>query len=141
MGYEYLEHKADIGMRVCAGTLDELFQDASQGLFNLIYDVNAVRPRNSFSLVVKATTHELLIVEFLNELISLMDRNDVFLNRCTNITILEGTKRYEVRCMVVGETRNPQMHKIKTEVKATTYSGLLFEYSNNQYVFQCLFDI
>ena len=141
MGYEYLEHKADIGMRVFADTLEGILHDAALGLFNIIYDANTVSPIESFPLQAKAPTHELLIVEFLNELISLMDRKDVFLNQCNAIRITEDKKGKEMCCTVSGETRNPRKHRIKTEVKATTYSGLALEQVNNQYIFQCLFDI
>ena len=141
MGYEYLEHKADIGMRVIADTLEGILQYAALGLFNIIYDSNTVSPIKSFPLQAKAPTHELVIVEFLNELISLMDRKDVFLNQCNDIRITEDKKVKKVCCTVSGETRNLQKHRIKTEVKATTYSGLVLERINNKYIFQCLFDV
>jgi len=141
MTYEYLEHKADMGMRVSANSLEGVFQDAALGLCNIIYDVSTVSAHQSFELHAQAVTHEFLLVEFLNELISLMDRKDVFFASCDDITINEHGGTYEMRCVVHGEEQDREKHKVRTEVKATTYSGLSLLYVDNAYVFQCLFDV
>ncbi len=44
--YEIFEHTADLGIRVCAGSLDELFADAARGLFAvMVANVDAGSPR------------------------------------------------------------------------------------------------
>ncbi len=42
--YEIFEHTADLGIRVRAGSLDELFADAARGLFSvMVANLDAVR--------------------------------------------------------------------------------------------------
>ena len=42
--YEIFEHTADLGIRVCAGSLDELFADAARGLFSvMVANLDAVQ--------------------------------------------------------------------------------------------------
>jgi len=141
MGYEYLEHRADIGMRVSADTLEGIFQDAAEGLFNIIYDAHTVSPIKSFSLLVQAPTLEFLVIEFLNEIVSLMDRKGIFFSQCVDIVIDAKKKIKVVQCVLRGESQNRDKHMVKTEVKAATYSGLSLTRVNNNYIFQCLFDV
>ena len=44
MSYKYLEHTADIGIECTGKNLEETFQDAGKGLFNVMVDIKQVEP-------------------------------------------------------------------------------------------------
>ena len=100
--------------------LKELFANAAQGLFSQITDIRRVRPRHSRQVAVEAGDTESLLVDWLNELIFLLD-SEGFLGR--RFEILEvGDGR--LRAQVWGEPVDLDRHQMHVAVKATTYHQL-----------------
>ncbi len=141
MVYEYLDHSADIGIRVTSDSIENVFSEAARALFNIMYEARAVSPFQSYELRIHSTSIEFLIVEFLNEIISLIDRKEVFFSCCDNVIFLDSPERKTLSCVLKGEVQNLDKHEVKTEVKAATYSGLFFRKENDKFIFQCLLDI
>ena len=68
--YETFEHTADIGLRVRAATLVELFSEAASGLFSLIVEnFDQVQPAKEFAIVVRGRpeTIDYLLFDWLSE--------------------------------------------------------------------------
>jgi SHS2 domain-containing protein len=141
MPYEYLDHKADRGIKVIAPTREALMSDAAQALFNLIYDTNRVTPCLATPVNLESESLEVLIVDFLNHILSIIDISDHFFHHCDNIFIRESNGKVMLTCLLWGETYDKGKHTVKTEVKAATYSGLKLEFQNGIYTFQCLLDV
>jgi len=141
MSFEYLEHEADVGIRVEAETLENLFSEAAQGLFTLMYNPKRVAAKERVTFSVSADSAEHLFVEFLNEIISLAGLNEMFFASCDikTVDITEG--RSHIRGVLGGEKIDREKHEPKTEVKAATYSGLKFIQQKGHYTAQCLLDI
>lgn len=141
MTFEYLDHEADIGLRVKAASLPELFEEAASGLFSLVCEMKEVEEKDNVSISVEADTPEHLFVEFLNEVISLMGLRDMFFHSCCVESVDISAGRSRLSGMLRGERVNAKKHKPKTEVKAATYSGLKFEKTKGGYMAQCLLDV
>jgi len=141
MTYEYLEHPADIGIKICSETYQGLYADAAQALFNIMYDPHTIAQIKRASIAVQSSSHEYLLVDFLNELISVMDVNDMFAHHIENLSFKDTENEIVATCEIVGEECSKNKHLVKIEVKAATYSGLSLKKEKNNIVFKCLFDV
>lgn len=68
--FEFIEHTADLGLRVYGTTLEDLFKNYATILFNLLTDH---RPKNIITkkITLQAQTLTELLADWLNELLSL----------------------------------------------------------------------
>lgn len=79
--YEYFEHTADIGFRIVAPELNSLYEEAAQALFALIVsDPKSIQPRSDFDLEIEATDRELLLRDWLDELLVLWDSRQTLID-------------------------------------------------------------
>ncbi|MBU0896652.1 MAG: archease, partial [Candidatus Omnitrophica bacterium] len=67
--FEFIEHTADIGVRVYGKSLEDLFQNCAQTLFSLLIDHKPAEKIEE-RIILEAETQEELLVTWLNELIS-----------------------------------------------------------------------
>jgi len=67
---EVFDHTADLGLRIEADDLSDLFRTAAEGLFDVITaDRSTIRPRDEEPVELSADSTEQLLVDWLNELI------------------------------------------------------------------------
>ena len=71
MGYELLDHTADMGIRVWADDVKGLFQEAARALFDIITDLEKVEARLDREVAVQGSGQEELMVAWLSELLYL----------------------------------------------------------------------
>jgi SHS2 domain-containing protein len=74
-GYEILEHTADVGVEASGATLEECFEQASRGLFNIM---GIWRPGAGEPIRIDLTADDVgaLLVDWLSELLYLHDSRD-----------------------------------------------------------------
>jgi len=136
MTFEIFEHKADVGIRGRGKTLEEAFEGAAIAMFSVMVDLKTVQPLETFEIEVSASDEEALFVEWLNELLSLADLNDMVFSEF-DVEISEN----RLKGRAAGEKLDLKRHEPKTEVKAATYSSLLVKNENGSYVAQCIVDV
>jgi SHS2 domain-containing protein len=139
MTYKYLEHEADVGILAIGDSLEEAFAEGAKAMFNVMVDIEGVKPEKEIEIECKAKDIPALFIEWLNELINKRDVKEMFFSDF-KVNIKKGND-YELTGKAIGETINLDTHKVKTEVKAATYSGLKFEKKDNKYHLQCVLDI
>jgi SHS2 domain-containing protein len=114
--YEVLEHTADVGLKAYGGTLEEIFENAAVGMFDLMTDVSLVRPTGEVAVQVQSQDIESLMVDWLTELIYVHEMQNVFLSQF-DVSIdglsLTGTAR--------GEPVDASRHPLEMLIKAVTY--------------------
>jgi len=137
MTYETFEHTADLGLRVRAATLNELFADAALGLFSMIVpDLLAVRPLETVSLKIVGQPTDLLLFDWLNELLYTFEVRHLLLAQfevAVNEQGLTATAR--------GEPIDRGRHVLDHEVKAITYHGLKLERTAEGWLAEVIVDI
>ena len=69
MGFEYLEHTADLKVRARGKTLEEAFLNAALGAINFITDIEDVRKVETRKIRVKSRRLTSLLYDFLEELL------------------------------------------------------------------------
>ncbi len=135
--FDILEHTADIGLVAYGRNLEEVFENAAEGMFSLIMDIDKVGDSFSCELRVESEDKEGLLVEWLNELLYISEVNEIIL-KMFKITYLE--KDRFLTAKVYGEKVDLNRHQIKTEIKACTYHELKIK-KDKVWRAQVIFDI
>jgi len=135
--YEVFEHTADIGLRIRAASLNELFADAARGLFALIVEnLDAVRLLQVESLHLDCDEREYLLFDWLNELLFRFDSRGLLYAEF-NIGVTDRGLDAELR----GESLDVGRHRLDHEVKAITYHGLKVEQTPDGWLAEVILDI
>ena len=136
MTFEYFDHKADIGIIGKGTNLQEAFEEAAKAMFNVMVDIEMVGPIKTIEIECSAENKEELLIEWLNKLLAEATINEmVFSQFMVNI------KDNSLTGAAKGEHLDPEKHKIKTEVKAATYSQLKVEEKDGLFVVRCVVDV
>lgn len=140
MAFEYLDHVSDVCIRASGETLGDTFCEAARAMFNVMVDIDQVRPQKRVKLRVSARTPNLLLVEWLGRLLSEKDLSGLIFSRFSariaqrgEELVLEGSAR--------GEAFDPSRHEPKTEVKGVTYAGLRVWEKDGLFIAQCVLDV
>jgi SHS2 domain-containing protein len=136
-GFEEIDHTADIGIRAFGTDLPEAFANTARGMFSLITDLESIRAAVIKELYIKAPDREVLLVEWLNEMIYYFDTEGLLFSRF-EITSLTET---EIKSKCYGEKADRCRHELKRGIKSTTYHMLKIDKKDEQYRVQVLFDI
>jgi SHS2 domain-containing protein len=135
--YELFEHTADLGLRVRARSLDELFRDAAKGLFAIIVEElpegGTARP---FRFRVEGRRYDHLMFDWLNELLYTFDTERVLLDRF-DVRIDDAGLAATARGRAVEETQA----FLQREVKAITYHQLRVEHRDDGWFAEVIVDI
>lgn len=128
MMHEIFEHTADLGIRIRAQTLPELFAEAGRALFGLMVEnTEAIQPALTHTVELTNPQCDLLFFDWLNELIYLYDAKHLVLSQFD--VAIEGDR---LRATVLGEPRDESKHQLDHEVKAITYHHLKVERQPDQ---------
>lgn len=135
--YEVLPTTADVGLIAYGKDLVELFKNAAEGMFDLVAEMENVKPEKEEAVDVSGPNLEELLVAWLNELILLFDAR-WFLAKEYDITEL--TEKH-LKAVVKGETYNAERHAIKTGIKGATYHKLEIKKMDHLWRAQVIFDV
>ena len=135
--FETFDHTADIGLRVAAATLEELFVDAAHGLTSLVVEnVDDVRPVVSETIQLTATETDYLLFDWLNELLFRFEMRGM-LFREFDVRLSE----HGLEATIRGEPLDRSRHQLAHEVKAITYHGLSVEKTENGWRVELVLDL
>jgi len=126
---------SDVMFEAYGSTLKEVFENAAEALFTVISKIKKVEPRQAVEIKVSAHNLEDLMINWLQELISRVDLDEMFLSK---FKILEIDDRH-LKAECWGETITPE--KGETVVKAVTYYKYKFEKTSKGYVVNVSLDI
>ena len=135
--FEIIDHTADIGIVAYGADIKQVFANAALGLFNLMADLGNLKEDTKREIELSAEDVEVLLVEWLNELIYISDVEHIIFKRF-EINELSNT---QLRAICFGEKIKSGQHKLKREIKAATYHMLRLNKENGSYKVQIIFDI
>ncbi len=135
--FEPIDHTADIGYRLFAPTLPELFVVAGRALFEAITAPDTIQARLQKPVSVNAADREALLVAWLSEL-NYLCLTEFLLFQHFDIQSFSET---HITAIVHGEKIDPQRHELKTEIKAVTYHGLYIRETEQGWEAQVIFDV
>lgn len=138
--FELFEHKADFGVRGIGATIEEAFQECAKAMFSIMVDLQSVEPRESVKVNVSARSEKELLLVWLNELLYECSAREMVFSEF-RVKIRRAGNGFELEGTAKGELINQQKHKLKTEVKGASYSGLDVREENGKIVAQCIVDV
>ena len=135
--YEYFDHTADVGIRLSAPDLNQLFAEAGRALMGLIVDnIDDVHPEQEFQFQVEGSERDYLLFDWLSELIRHFESTGVVLSRFEVETSAGG-----LAARGWGEPLDPRRHHLGNEVKAVTYHQLAVTQNDDGWRAQVILDI
>jgi len=122
MPYEFLEDVtlADIAFRAWGDDLEETFVAAAHAVMNaMVEDLDAIQPRQERRLSVEHEALDMLLFNFLQELIYYKDAEQLLL-RIQQLRIDDTNRPYTLQATAVGEQLDSDRHRMRVDVKAVT---------------------
>ena len=143
MPYDYLEDigTADIAFEATGRDLPELFTAAADATMNVMIDnLDAIEPRETRCIALKNDAIDMLLFDFLQELIYFKDANRLLL-RIREVQIDEKDDAYSLNATTVGEPLDPARHQQRADVKAVTLHDFRVEKTEGGWKASVLLDI
>ena len=126
---------SDVMFEAYGRNLAEVFQNAAEAMFSVICRMEVVATKRAIEVEVSAENAGDLMINWLQELIALVDTEGMFFSKFDVIEI--GEQR--LRARVYGETVSPA--KGETVVKAVTYYKFAFEKTQEGFMTRVSLDI
>ncbi len=133
IGFEEIEHTADVALRVWGRDLAELFTNAARGLAWLLAESGTVPPMAEVPLELTAYDVETLLVSWLGELLYLNERDDVVF---TDFDLQEVTPT-----RLRGTARGGPARETRRHIKAVTFSEMEIRRTGAGYETTIVFDV
>jgi SHS2 domain-containing protein len=122
MPYEFVDELtvADIAFRAWGRDLEETFVAAADAVMNtMVEDLDAIQPHDTRILNLEHEALELLLFNFLQELVYYKDAEQLLL-RVQQLRIADGSQPYTLHATMVGEPIEASRHRMRVDVKAVT---------------------
>ena len=135
--YEFIEHTADIGIRVRGRDLKSIFKNTALAMFDIMAQKQkgkTLAPK-ALSIKQKAANREELLLGWLNELLSLSAAKGLIFKSFAIKRIDERS----IEALVTGE--DIRGYKIKTEIKAATFNSLMLKEMGSGWRVEVVFDV
>ena len=136
---ELFDHTADVGLRVRAVDLDDLFRTAAEGLFDLIVaNREAIHPSRVDAIELEAETTADLLVAWLDELLF---RSETEHRVYGEFAVRVASDGRSLVAEVGGEAIDRDRHVLDHEVKAITRHALRVEREAGGWIAELILDI
>ena len=135
--YEQFPHTADIGVRAYGKDLKELFENAAFAMFDIIADLENLSGDIVEAFHLEAPDREALLVAWLDELLYNFYTKQLIFFKFEVEELTEKHLKVKATGRSVGANRN----RLKTEIKAATYSGLNIKKSGEGCEVEIIFDV
>ena len=136
---EVFDHTADVGLRIEAPNLTDLFQTAAEGLFDyIVVNRDEVRETEQEAVSISADSTVDLLLLWLNELI-FRSETQHRLYRRTVVTL--SPDGLSLQAQILGEAIDRDRHILDHEVKAVTHHGATLETLDEGWAAEVILDI
>jgi len=135
--YEFINHTADMGIKVWGESLESLFENAAYSMFDIIGELDKVKAKESLGVEIGGKRTDELLADWLRNLLYKFN-GEGYLLREFNI---EEISKKGLKAKVRGEKLNLSRHTLKTEIKAVTYHGLEVKKTGQGWEAQVIFDV
>jgi len=139
MGHRFLDHTADLAVELAAPSLPALFAEALLAFTEAITEPALVAERQTYRFELAAASPDLLLVDWLGELLYAFETDDLLFRRA-EIILEETPGGLHLTAEAHGEPRG-ERHPIKVLIKAVTYHGLEVAHTEEGWRARLVFDI
>jgi tRNA nucleotidyltransferase (CCA-adding enzyme) len=135
--WEHFEHGADIGIRGIAPTLEQAFEQTALAMTAVITNPDQISASKAISIRCKAPDNELLLLDWINELVYEMAVQGLLFKRF-QVDITDGN----LSATAFGEAIDRQKHQPAVEIKGATFTELrVYQQPDSSWVAQCIVDV
>ena len=132
-----LDHTADVGIRVEADDLGDLFATAAMGMFALIGEASfSPSETRSVEIEVRADFPAERLRDLLRRFLAEFSRDDFF---ATEVRVTDDEKL--TRAHAAGGRFDPARHEFRTEIKGVTWHGFVVERTGTRWCAEIVFDV
>jgi len=137
--YEIIEHTADVGIKANGTTLEELFENAAKGMFDVISGSKkyAQKIQRKIEIEKDAQSFEELLVHWLSELLYIFNKDHIIFS---NFKVQE-LEKSRLIAESSGEKIDPENTDLQTEIKAVTFHDLKIEKDRAGFTCKIIFDV
>ena len=135
--YEFINHTADVGIKVWGESLESLFENTAYSMFDILTELDEVKVKESLGVEIEGKRTDELLADWLRNLLYKFN-GEGYLLREFNI---EEISKKGLKAKVRGEKLDLSRHTLKTEIKAVTYHGLEVKKTGPGWEAQVIFDI
>jgi SHS2 domain-containing protein len=143
MPYEFLDDiaTADIAFRAWAKDLERTFVQASEAMMNvMVEEIDSIKPREERRVRLQNEALDMLLFDFLQELIYFKDSEGLLL-RAREVKIAEEDSPFSLHATVFGESIDSTRHRLRVDVKAVTLHRFRLEKSDEGWEAWVILDI
>jgi len=119
--FEFLEHTADAYIVAYGETLEEAFENAALATFEVMTDVEKVKPETEDLVEAEAHDEYALLYSWLEELLVRFETTDNLYCRFKVSSIEETPDGLKLKAKIWGEPFDSERHSQKVGIKAVTY--------------------
>lgn len=142
--FRFLEHTADAMFEAYGRDLNELFQNAALALQTIQVDPKTVTPKEKQTITLEKTQIDMLLFDFLQELIYLKDATETIFSKFkVNIkeTKTKDNLLYILTADCFGEKINRKKHDLDRDAKAVTLHKFEVKKEDGQWIARVIIDI
>ena len=133
MPFKYVEDvaTADIAVEIRADSLEELFVEAANAVFDSMGDVKKVNSTVKKEIRLQNRELDKLLFDWLAEIILLKDRDEMLFSKAA--VEITGKTPYSLEGSVQGEKIDLEKHELRNDVKAVTFHQFKLEKHNGRW--------
>jgi SHS2 domain-containing protein len=136
---DVFDHTADVGLRITADDLTDLFRTAAEGLFDyVVANRESVRVERTDRVRLRAESTGDLLLLWLNELIFRSETEHLLY---TDFQVKFEDENLVIEATIGGEAIDRARHILDHEVKAVTHHGASLESVEDGWVAEVILDI
>jgi len=120
-GFRFLEHTADAYIAAYGKDLAEAFESAALGMFDVMTEVEMVKPEVKDSVEVVAEDEHALLYSWLEALLIKFDTKGMLYSKFKVSELSKTSEGFRLKAEIWGEKFSPERHRQKVGVKAVTY--------------------
>jgi SHS2 domain-containing protein len=143
MPYEFVDELtvADIAFRAWGQDVEEVFVAAAEAVMNaMVENLEAIEPRHTRVFRVEHEALDLLLFNFLQELVYYKDAEQLLL-RIQELRVLDDNQPYVLHVTAVGEPIDPSRHRLRVDVKAVTLHHFALTHTQSGWQVSVILDI
>ncbi|WP_131160547.1 archease [Aeropyrum pernix] len=140
-GWMHEEHTADVLVIAYGRTLEEAFENAARGVYEVVTDTSRVEPRRRVDASIEGIDLENLLYRFIENLIAYTDSEGLVFGLFRVCKIECSGESCSIVASAWGEEFDPSRHEHRTIVKAMTYADMEIKEENGCWRVQFVVDI
>jgi len=139
--FEFLEHTADAYIVAHGSTLEEAFENAALGMFEVMTDTTRVTAKVRETVKVRAHDEHALLYRWLETLLIKFDVKGRLYSKFSIQRIRKTSEGLSLDAVVWGEKFNRSKHAPRTDVKAVTYHRMEIDKDHDGFTIKFILDI